>query len=232
MLRFYPESSITIPENTLVPENMPPVGWSDYVFLRRFQDIKDANVSGIFNTTVTEYQMRELRRAYYSAVTHVDNEIGKILTELENLGLKENTIVILWSDHGFHLGENGEWCKHTAFELSNWAPLMIHIPGKTDEGIATHELVEFVDIFPSLVEASGFKAPPLCPYFSRKIKLCVEGISFLPLINNPNGPLKSAAISQTVRDNATMGYTIRKNSTDIPSGWDLHIRRINHCGIT
>lgn len=209
MLTFYPESSITLPENKFVPENMPQEAWSDYVFLRRFRDIQVANVTGDFNTTIPEYKMKELRRAYYSAVTFVDNEIGKILVELKNLGLDENTIIVFWSDHGFHLGENGEWCKHTAFELSNWAPLMIHIPGRTDRSIATHELVEFVDLFPSLVEAAGFKAPPLCPDDSKNVKLCVEGISFLPLIDSPNRPLKSAAISQTVRENATMGYTIR-----------------------
>jgi iduronate 2-sulfatase len=157
MLELYPESSISIPDpiNIQVPFNMPKIAWSDYIFLRNFKDIKAANVSGEFNTLVPEYKMKELRRAYYSTVSFIDSEIGKILTELNNLGLSKNTIVVFWSDHGFHLGENGEWCKHTAFELSTWSPLMIHIPGVTDAGINTYELTEFVDLFPSLVEAAG-----------------------------------------------------------------------------
>lgn len=208
-LQFYPEDAISLPNNLHAPRDMPEIAWSDYVFLLRHDDIKALNITGHFNTTIPTKKILELRRAYYSSITYVDNEIGRLLNELENLRLSDTTVIVFWSDHGYHLGENGEWCKHTAFELSAWAPLMFSIPGVTDAGIHTNELVEHVDIFPTLLDAAGHEVPDLCPDVSNHIALCVEGISLLPLVKSPDYPIKNAAFTQTVRPNNIMGYSLR-----------------------
>ena len=96
-----------------------------------------------------------------------------IFKELDTLGLTNNTIVSLWGDHGWQLGEHGEWTKHTNFELSTHAPMMIHIPGLTDKGIVTEKLTEFVDLFPTLVDAAWLPPIPLCPEKSQKVKVYI-----------------------------------------------------------
>ncbi|XP_053387158.1 iduronate 2-sulfatase-like [Mercenaria mercenaria] len=209
VLNFYPKKSIRLPKNPHIPLNMPKIAWSSYTFLRKHPDIKDLNITGEFNTTLPKFKMLELRRAYYSAVTFIDFQIGRVLMEVDRLGLSSNTVVVFWSDHGFHLGENGEWCKNTAFEMSTWAPLMFHIPGVTDHGIESVQLAEFVDLYPTLLEAVGHRPPPICPQNSRKINFCVEGVSVLSLIDQPNKPIKTAVFSQVARPNRTMAYIVR-----------------------
>ena len=90
---------------------------------------------------------------------------------------------------------------------------MVHIPGVTDEGMDIENLTEFVDLYPTLVEAAGFDVPPLCPEgsISTKVDYCREGESILPLIKNPGTPWKDAAFSQYPRYGPTMGYSIRTN---------------------
>jgi len=88
---------------------------------------------------------------------------------MSELNLASNTVVLFTGDHGWQLGEHGEWCKHTNFELATRAPLMLSIPGLTDRGWETDSLVEFVDIFPTIVEAAGLLVPMICPPDSRKV---------------------------------------------------------------
>ena len=211
-LKLYPEESIRLPDNEYAPVNMPTVAWFSYGGLRSYGDIKKLNLSGAINTTVPAKVVLNLRRAYYSALTWTDSLIGRVIDELEKLSLADNTIISFWGDHGWQLGEHGEWCKQTNFELATHAPMMIHIPGKTDSGMVTEKLTEFVDLFPTLVDASGLPALPLCPENSSKIELCREGNSLLPIIVNPGISWKNASFSQYPRDqNKTniMGYTMR-----------------------
>lgn len=213
VLKYYPEESIRLPDNEYAPVNMPYVAWSDYKELRKYHDIRKLNLSGAINSTVPDKIVRDLRRAYYCATTWTDFLIGCVIRELESLGLANNTIISFWGDHGWQLGEHGEWTKHTNFELSTHAPMMIHIPGMTDKGIVTEKLTEFVDLFPTLAEAAGLPTLPLCPENSTMIDLCREGSSLLPLIKNPNSTWKNASFSQyprrLPRSERAMGYTIR-----------------------
>jgi arylsulfatase A-like enzyme len=103
---------------------------------------------------------------------------------LEEQGLLDRTIIVLWSDHGYQLGENGEWTKHDNFELSTRVPLFVSAPGVTG-GTATRALVELVDLFPTLCELSGLRPPP-----------GLEGSSFVPLLQRPELPWKAVAFSQ------------------------------------
>jgi arylsulfatase A-like enzyme len=127
---------------------------------------------------------RELIRGYYACVSYTDAQIGKLLDELDRLGLAENTIVILWGDHGWNLGEHTLWCKHCCFETSMHVPLVVRAPGFTD-GKSTGALVEYVDIYPSLCELAGLPLPDH-----------LDGRSFVPLLRDPELPWKEAAIGR------------------------------------
>ena len=108
-----------------------------------------------------------------------------MLDELSNLGLADNTLVVLCGDNGQQLGEHAGWGKNTNFEVANRVPLMVSVPGLTDSGVRSDRLTESVDIFPTLVEAAGFPPLDLCPVDSSHVELCREGDSLMPLIENP-----------------------------------------------
>ena len=211
-LKYYPEEDIRLPPNPYAPVDMPEVAWYKYGGLRHYKDIKASHASGDINTTLPNDVVLYLRRAYYSALSYTDYELGRVISELESLGLANNTIISFWGDHGWQLGEHGEWCKQTNFELATHAPMMIHVPGLTDQGKVTEQLTEFVDLFPTLVEAAGLPPLPLCPVDSSDIGLCREGMSLVPLMKDPNAKWKTAAFSQYPRNEdktSIMGYTMR-----------------------
>ena len=128
-----------------------------------------------------------LRHAYYACISYVDAQVGRVLRELDRLGLAANTIVVVWGDHGYKLGEHDQWGKSTNAELDTRVPLIVRIPGQP-AGQRTRALVEVVDLFPTLAEALGRVAPA-----------DLEGLSLLPLFANPARPWKSAAFSQYPR---------------------------------
>lgn len=130
---------------------------------------------------------RTLKHAYLASVSYVDAQIGKMLTALEEAGVRENTIIIVWSDHGWHLGDMGVWGKATNYEIATRVPLLIWTPTMPTEnrGKKTDALVELVDMYPTLSELAGLEAPPH-----------LEGQSFVPLLDNPGQAWKKAAFSQ------------------------------------
>ncbi|GIT38652.1 MAG: hypothetical protein Ct9H300mP7_5730 [Verrucomicrobiota bacterium] len=103
--------------------------------------------------------MRELRHGYYACVSYIDALVGRLLDRLAALKLEENTVVVLWGDHGYHLGEQGLWPKANNYELSTRVPLIISIPGGAHRGTDTDALVEFVDVYPTLTDICGLDAP-------------------------------------------------------------------------
>ena len=142
---------------------------------------------------------RTLKHGYYACVSFMDAQVGLLLDALDELGLSENTIVILWGDHGWKLGEYGSWCKHSNVELDTRVPMMIRAPGKKG-GQTTEALVEFVDIYPSLCELAGLPLPKH-----------LEGTSFAPLLDDPGRAWKKAAFSQYPRSHSgkkMMGYAL------------------------
>ena len=207
-LDYYPESDLKSPSNPYVPTGLPEVAWFNYNELRGYRDIEKLGVTGDFNTTLPDYVTKNLRRAYAATVTYIDDQIGQVLEKLETTGLADNTVVVFLGDHGFQLGEHAEWCKQTNFELATRAPLMIKVPGVTDGPNVREELVEFVDIFPTLIEAAGYESMVLCPEDSSATSLCTEGTSLMPLIRKETIQWKDAAFSQFIRGNY-MGYSIR-----------------------
>jgi iduronate 2-sulfatase len=146
---------------------------------------------------LTEDQARQLKHGYYACVSFTDANVGKLLDELDRLGLADNTIVVLWGDHGWKLGEHNSWCKHTNFENDANAPLIIRAPGQKSPGGKTRALVEFVDIYPTLCDLAGLERPAH-----------LEGTSAAPLLDDPQQPWKPAAFSQYPRG-SVMGYSMR-----------------------
>ncbi|WP_339864298.1 sulfatase [uncultured Algoriphagus sp.] len=102
---------------------------------------------------------RKLVHGYYASITYMDAQVGKVLSELERLGMDENTIVVLWGDHGWHLGDHGIWTKHTNYEQANRIPVIFRVPGVTESGTSSKQFVETVDIFPTLASLAGLARP-------------------------------------------------------------------------
>lgn len=128
-----------------------------------------------------------LKHAYLACVSYVDAQIGKIITQLEKEGLRDNTIIIIWSDHGYHLGDMGIWGKATNYEVATRVPMLFWAPNmpKKSSGKKTNALVELVDIYPTL-----------CSYANIPVPNYVEGYSFKPIVNKPTKKWKTAAFSQ------------------------------------
>jgi len=145
------------------------IAWSNFDELRKFSDIGTRYGYGSINTTFPDSLVLTLRRAYFASISYIDSLVGQVLNQLTALSLESNTVVLFIGDHGWQLGEHGEWCKHTNFELATRAPMMLSVPGLTDGGIQSNALVEFVDIFPTIVEAAGLLVPMVCPNDSSKV---------------------------------------------------------------
>ncbi len=128
---------------------------------------------------------RTLKHAYLSCVSYVDAQVGRMVQALENAGVRDNTVIIVWGDHGWHLGDMGVWGKATNYEVATRVPLMIWTPNMQTRGQSTDALVELVDMYPTLCELAGVPIPPH-----------VEGHSFVPLLDKPDRPWKTAAFSQ------------------------------------
>lgn len=144
-------------------------------------------------------------QSYYACVSFVDAQVGRLLDALDDLGIADNTIVVFWSDHGYHLGEhNGIWQKRTLFEQGARSPLIIRDPKAAGNGTASPRVVEFIDIYPTLTEAAGIETPS-----------DLDGKSLAPLLENPIVEWNGHAITQILRpaddrlETAVMGCSIR-----------------------
>ena len=144
-------------------------------------------------------------QSYYACVSFVDAQVGRLLDALDDLGIADNTIVVFWSDHGYHLGEhNGIWQKRTLFEQGARSPLIIRDPKATGNGTTSPRVVEFIDIYPTLTEAAGIETPS-----------DLDGKSLASLLGNPIADWNGHAITQILRpaddrlETAVMGCSIR-----------------------
>ena len=174
----------------------------DYAYMTsgHLRSYSDEEGNFIYDTlnkggTLTEDQQRKLIHGYKAAVTYIDAQVGKLLDKLHDLNLADNTIIVLWGDHGFHLGDHNMWGKHSNFEQATRSPLIFSIPSQT--AYKTNMPVEFVDIYPTLCELAGLGLPNH-----------LSGESLVELINGNEVRKDQYAISQYMRGNK-MGYTIR-----------------------
>lgn len=168
----YDADDIQPANNPYPPTGAPKFATYNWNDLRHYYGIPDVG-------PVSPQQARELKHAYFACVSFMDAQVGKLLDEVET----ENTIVVLWGDHGWQLGEHGMWDKHSNYETSTRVPLIIRVPGQHPGRTAA--LVELVDVYPTLSELCGLPLPGH-----------LEGTSFAALIRDPDRPWKTAAFSQ------------------------------------
>lgn len=148
-------------------------------------------------------QAEELVHGYYACTSFIDDLIGDLLNELDQLGVADNTIVVLWGDHGWHLGDhNGWWAKHSNYEQATRAPLIFRVPtlGKTESAVT--DVVEFIDIYPTLCDLAGLEPP------DQPGDLALQGKSLTPLIKGDSKDWKNFARSQFQRGDL-MGHSLR-----------------------
>lgn len=192
---LYAEKDFKPAANPFAPTNCPKYAPHEWGELRNYVGMPQTG-------PLSDDQARKLIHGYYAAISFMDAQVGKLLEELDKLKLRDKTIVILWGDHGWQLGEHGLWCKHTNFEEATRAPLIISVPGQKNAGKKSEAFVEFVDIYPSLAELAGLPKPE-----------GLEGVSFKPLLDDPKRPWKAAAFSQYPRpipgQGRGMGHTMR-----------------------
>jgi uncharacterized sulfatase len=142
-------------------------------------------------------EARECKRAYYAAISFVDAQIGRVLDAVDRLGLADSTIIVFWSDHGYHLGEHGLWFKQSCFEEACRVPLIIRTPGMKTAGKASARLVELVDLYPTLADLAGLTPPTN-----------LEGFSVRPLLDDPESKWDHPAFSQVQRGGFP-GHSVR-----------------------
>ncbi len=187
---LYDVESIALAERRSLPTHAPKFAGHGSGEVRRYTDQPK---HGPFDDS----NQRRLRHGYYACISYIDAQVGRVLDELDRLRLADSTVVVLWGDHGFHLGEQGMWGKTTNFELDTRVPLIVRAPGMKAAGGRTRGLVELLDLYPTLSELA-----------SLPVKPSLEGKSFVASLNNPNATGKPAAFSQYPRGDL-MGYSMR-----------------------
>jgi iduronate 2-sulfatase len=186
------------------PVNAPEIAFHNWQELRGYTDISSDG------PLAAEKEM-ELRHGYYACVSYIDTQVGKLLNTLDELGLRENTVIVLWGDHGFHLGEQNIWAKSTNFDMSAHAPLIISVPGTANSGVKTNAIVESLDIYPTIID--------LCDISPED---ALTGRSLKPLLEDPKHGWDNVAYNQFARPygaaiggrtpKSHMGYSVRTTS--------------------
>ncbi len=188
---LYPLDKIDpVMEKTGDRDDIPPAALADRVHQRELSLAK----------------RREIIQAYYASISLMDACVGKLLDALDRLKLADNTIVVFFSDHGYHLGQHGLWQKSDLFEGSARVPLILSIPGMKNAGLASDSLAELIDLYPTLAGLCGLAKPAH-----------LNGLSLMPVLNNPKAKVRQAAFTVTrirgkipgVKKNNQLGHTIR-----------------------
>ena len=170
----YRRSHVPLADNPFRPDGAPDEAMHNWGELRAYFDVPQ-------HGPLPEPMARALVHGYYAATSYTDAQIGRVLAELDRLGLAESTIVVVWGDHGWQLGEHGLWCKHCNFRTSLNAPLIVRAPDAC-RGAQADAVVEFLDVFPTLCDLTGLPTPDR-----------VQGTSLAPILEDPTRPIKDAA---------------------------------------
>jgi arylsulfatase A-like enzyme len=187
---LYEADDIELPDYRKPPKGAPPYALTSWGELRSYHGVPPKG-------PVTEAMAKKLIHGYYASVSYADACAGRVIDELDRLGLRDNTIVVLWGDHGWKLADYNCWCKHTNFELDTHVPLIIDAPGAAGNGQPCDRLVEFLDIYPTLCDLADLPVPEHA-----------EGQSLATWLENPEASGKPAAFSQYPRG-SIMGRSMR-----------------------
>lgn len=173
---LYDRALFTVPTQRTAPIGAPKYAPSNWGELRQYSDIPESG-------PLTDEQARTMIHGYHAAVSFVDAQFGRVLDEFDRLGFATNTVIVLWGDHGWHLGDHGWWCKHDNYEQTTRIPLVITAPGIAPPGThAANALIETVDIYPTLTELAGLPAP--------QVPQGLDGKSFASVLRDPNRSTK------------------------------------------
>lgn len=189
---MYPLDELKLPANRELPKGAPWFVHYDSGEARSYLDVPQRG------QPIPEKKQLELLRGYYASVTYVDAQIGRVLDELDRLGLTDETVIMLWSDHGYHFGEHGTWNKLTNFEEATRSTMIVSAPDRRRHGTKVDGLIEHIDMFPTLCELCELPVPQ-----------ALEGVSFASLLENPERPGKPVALSQANPTGKQMGHTMR-----------------------
>ena len=218
---LYDRDDVDLAANPFLPQDA--IGTSNLGdFLHYGEEEIDRTYSDLGNyreddfPLLSEAKQRECIHGYWASVSFTDAQIGKVLAELERLGQLDETVIVLWGDNGWHLGEHKLWSKTTSFEESTRIPLLVSVPGLTN-GEPCDALVELVDLYPTLCDLSGMDRPPH-----------LEGLSLAPLLEDPQKEWKTGVFSMMHQGHATTLRTDRyrlTRYTNVPTQGDLwHLR--------
>ena len=186
---LYDRAKIQVPSRDKVINGLPYDG-SSWGELKNYSDIaKDAK-------TLDDAKTRELIHGYRASVSYMDAQVGRLIKALDETGLVQNTVIVLWGDHGYYLGDYGEWCKHTTYEVAAHVPLIISAPG-LPKNKRTKALTELVDLFPTLCDLTGNPIPKN-----------LHGLSLKPLLNDPAAKWKAGAFSQYFKNKRGVGKVL------------------------
>ncbi|NDV63196.1 sulfatase [Puniceicoccales bacterium CK1056] len=192
---LYDRESVPLAPFQQMPEDAPAFHFQDSWELR-------SGYKNIPEGILPEDMQRRMVHGYYACVSYIDAQVGRLLQELKTQGLEDNTIIVLWGDHGWHLGDHGMWCKHTNYEQATRSPLIIVDPRMEKSSGRIKRPTEFVDIAPTLAELCGI---PALPEF--------QGQSLVSLMSCDSADSKPFAVSQFARSkgaaNNLMGYAFR-----------------------
>ena len=175
---LYDPEQLPLPEHEVLPEGAPAVAGKRGGEIAAYKPVP---VQGPFPTALK----RRLIHGYYASVSYVDAQIGRVLDGLDASGMADNTIVVLWGDHGFHLGDLGIWTKHTNYEQATHIPIAIIAPGVTPPGSHCSQPVETVDLFPTISELAGLPQPAG--------PQPIDGLSLVPVLKDPNAWVRQHA---------------------------------------
>lgn len=164
---LYDRSQLPTASFTQPPEAAPKYAGKTLGELNQYKPVPQTG-------PLSEEMARTLIHGYYASLSYMDAQVGRVLNELERLQLQNDTIIVLWGDHGYHLGDHGSWTKHTNYEQANRIPLVIVAPGKTRPGTSNQSPVETVDIYPTLCELAGLPA--------SKMPQPIDGDSLVPIL--------------------------------------------------
>jgi iduronate 2-sulfatase len=193
--KLHNPDKLPLPKYEALPENSPSIAHKRGGEICNYFPVHDHGQKPNFS----EELKRNLIHGYYASVSYVDAQIGKVITELDRLDLSKNTIIVLWGDHGFHLGDLGIWTKHTNYEQANRIPILVIAPGVAKAGSSTRQPVESVDIFPTLAELAGLPKP--------KGPQPIDGKSLVSVLKDPKSRIRDHAYHAYPR--RTLGRAIR-----------------------
>ena len=188
---LYQRGQFKLPDRATPPDGAPEFAPTTSGELRQYTDIPATG-------PLSAEKALELIHGYHAAVSYMDAQFGRVLDELDRLDLAKNTIIVFWGDHGWHLGDHGLWCKHTNYEQAARIPLIIAAPGVAKTGARTMAMAESVDIYPTLCELAGLKAP-----------VGLDGMSLVTALRDPEGgKTKDAVFHAYPRSPKGMGEII------------------------